>query len=195
MATRMTASEEVFPLTTTHDDSLVVRRDSSSGGNNVLLVFPVRAIPITSIAVTVPHDIPAIRMFLHPAGITVAVYPLSREEFGEFWTTPEQLSEWNLVPLPNLWVGAERAFKQLIDYPFEYLQVLMTVLRAQQFLNGSLLTPAMRSRAYKRPSSMMSVDKICSACDTVCTFSIRTLFTAPSRFPNGNVPSSALSAM
>ena len=41
-------------------------------------------------------------MFLHPAGTTVAVYPLSREEFGEVWTTPEQLSEWNLVPLPNL---------------------------------------------------------------------------------------------
>ena len=30
---------------------------------------------------------------------------------------------------------------------------------------------------------MISVDKTCFACDTVCTFSIRTLFTAPSRFP------------
>ena len=183
MATRMTASEEVFPLTAAHDDSVAVRRDSSSSGDNVLLVSPVRATPITSIAVSVPHDIPTIRMFLHPAGTTVAVYPLSREEFGEVWTTPEQLLEWNLVPLPNLWVGAERAFQQLIDYQFEYLQVLMTVLRTQQFLNGSPLTPAMWSRACKRPSSMMSVDKTCSACDTIRTFSIRTLFTAPSRFP------------
>ena len=82
-------------------------------------------------------------MFFHPAGNTIAVYPLSREELGEVWTSPEQIAEWNLIPLPNLWVGAERAFQHLIDYPFEYLQALITVLRTQQFLNGSPLTPLM----------------------------------------------------
>ena len=93
MATRITVSEEVFPLTIALDDSLASYRNSASNGNNILLVSPVRATPITTIAVAVPHDIPAIRMFLHPAGTTIAMYPLSREEFGEVWTTPEQLLE------------------------------------------------------------------------------------------------------
>ena len=182
MALRAGRSEEGFPFSRVPDNAPAAQADVASS-DNVLLVTPVRATPAATLEGTVPHDVPAVRMFFHPAGNTIAVYPLSREELGEVWTSPEQLAEWNLVPLPNLWVGAERAFQHLIDYPFEYLQALITVLRTQQFLNGSPLTPLMWSRACKRPSSLMSVDKTCSACDTVRTFAIRTLFTAPSRFP------------
>ena len=171
-----------FPSPRAPDNSPPAQIDTSPS-DNVLLVTPVRATPVAALEGTIPLDVPAVRMFFHPAGNTIAVYPLSREELGEVWTSPDQLAEWNLVPLPKLWVGAERVFQQLIDYPFEYLQALITVLRTQQFFNGSPLTPLTWSRACKRPSSLVAVDKTCSACDTVRTFAIRTLFTAPSRFP------------
>ena len=141
MADRVTGSEEEFPLPPPIDDTLGGQPGFSANRDSVVLVTPVRATPTLSQAVAVPHDVPAVRMFLHPSGTTVAVYPLSREELGEVWIRPEQLAEWNLLALPNLWVGAERIFQQLIDYPFEYLQVLVTVLRTQQFINGTPLTP------------------------------------------------------
>ena len=183
MADRVTRSEEEAPLPPPLDDTRGGPPGFSSSRDAVVLVTPVRATPTASQAVAVPYDVPAVRMFLHPSGTTVAVYPLSREELGEVWVRPEQLAEWNLVTLPNLFVGAERIFQQLVDYPFEYLQVLVTVLRTQQFINGTPLTPALWSQACKRQSTMMSVDKTCAACDMVRTFAMRTLFTAPSRLP------------
>ena len=75
MANRQTRSEEDLPPSPTSNNLATMPLNVPSPQGDILLVSPVRATPIAANAAVVPHDIPAVRMFLHPAGTTVAVYP------------------------------------------------------------------------------------------------------------------------
>ena len=83
---------------------------------------------------------PAVRVRPLDSRELTAVFPLSREEIGEIWTTLEELRQWEFRPLKKGWADAWWEFRQAIDYPPEYLTVLLNTLRSQQFLDGSALS-------------------------------------------------------
>ena len=145
------------------------------------LVIPVFA--KSKLPSTTSYDVPAVRLFRARGDVTVAVYPLDRELLGEVWITPESLQEWYFERLPRAWADAERKFLPLIEYPLEYLQALLIVLRTQQFLDGTIFTNSTWKKACRRPIPLITISKPCSACHVVRQFAARTLLTAPKQFP------------
>ena len=129
------------------------------------------------------YDVPAVRIFRVRDDVTLAVYPLDREQLGEVWNTQDSLDEWVFERLPRAWADAERKFLPLVEYPLEYLQALLTVLRTQQFTDGAQFTNEVWKKACRRPISAITITKTCSSCNTLRQFAARTLLTAPSQFP------------
>ena len=132
---------------------------------------------------SVSYDVPAIRIYRIRDQVTLAVYPLDRELLGEVWNTVEQLEEWKLESLPRGWLDAERKFLPLVEYPLEFLQALLTVLRTQQFTDGAAFSNSVWKKACRRHIPAITVAKTCSSCGVLRKFAARTLLTAPRQFP------------
>ena len=132
---------------------------------------------------SVSYDVPAVKIYRIRDQATLAVYPLDRELLGEVWNTAEQLEEWKLEPLPRAWLDAERKFLPLVEYPLEFLQALLTVLRTQQFTDGAAFSNSVWKKACRRPIPAITVAKTCSSCGVLRKFAARTLLTAPRQFP------------
>ena len=132
---------------------------------------------------SVSYDVPAVRIYRIRDQVTLAVYPLDRELLGEVWNTVEQLEEWKLETLPRGWLDAERKFLPLVEYPLEFLQALLTVLRTQQFTDGAAFSNSVWKKACRRPIPAITVAKTCSSCGVLRKFAARTLLTAPRQFP------------
>ena len=145
------------------------------------LVVPVFAKTIDSSVVS--YDVPAVRIYRASDGATLAVYPLDREQLGEVWNTDKLLRDWVFDTLPTMWNDAQRKFLPLVEYPFEYLQALLTVLRTQQFTDRTLFSNDQWKRACRRPLTLITITKPCSSCGILRQFAARTLLTAPSSFP------------
>ena len=71
----------------------------------------------------------------------------------------------------------------LVEYPLEFLQALLTVLRTQQFTDGAAFSNSVWKKACRRPIPAITVAKTCSSCGVLRKFAARTLLTAPRQFP------------
>ena len=144
---------------------------------------PTMAIPVLATSkqpLLAQFCVPAVRSTF--ADGRVLVYPLDREMVGEVWDDNEQ-RDWSFQELSRAWLEANTTFQSCVDYPLEYMQVLLSTLRSGVFLDNSLITPARWKEACRRPSELMIVQNVCSKCSIVRAFAMRTLLTAPSTFP------------
>ena len=71
----------------------------------------------------------------------VLVYPLDREMVREVWDDSKQ-KDWSFQELFRAWLEANTTFQSCIDYPLEYMQVLLSTLRTGVFLDNTVITPA-----------------------------------------------------
>ena len=112
-----------------------------------------------------------------------ALFPLSREELGEVWTTPEDLNQWDCEQIKGGWADAWWEFRKVTDYPAEYLTVLLTTLRTQQFLDGTPLSWRKWTAACRRQEDLMFVPITCTECDTPRALAMRTMLSSPQHLP------------
>ena len=121
-----------------------------------------QAIPTMAVPVLATSKQPLLAQFCVPAVRStfadgrVLVYPLDREIVREVWDDSEQ-KDWSFQELSCAWLKANTTFQSCVDYPLEYIQVLLSTLQTGVFLDNTVIMPARWKEACRRPSDLLVV--------------------------------------
>ena len=132
---------------------------------------------VTSTTLKITSPAPAVRVTKKHPTLAIYIYPLSRIELGEVWSAPYLLAQIQANPFPGGWDATIQTFTHYIDYPQEYLQAMINVLRPMKFKDGTALTPEEWTRACKTTTPKMNVTIVCPQCKFLRYLSMRTLYT------------------
>ena len=131
---------------------------------------------IKSLALGYVTPLPAVRMTSVRHVDSIGIFPLSRIELGEVWWRPEDVQQWEINPIEGGWRQALISFRDFIDYPIEYLKNIMSVLRTQQYMDGTPFKWSWWKRACRTTNELMNAVMTCPKCSCLRSLSMRTLF-------------------
>ena len=129
------------------------------------------------------YRVPAVRVTPGPHVAETALFPLSREEIGEVWSSVEELKGWDISNVVGGWTRAHLAFRNTVNYPKELLTALLTIFQTQRYSNGQPLSWHTWAAACRRPVDYVQVPGECAQCETSRAFAPRVLWDAPARLP------------
>ena len=107
---------------------------------------------------------------------TFGIFPLPKIELGLVWTEPQELNALQIEVVDGGWDFAKPVFRKMVDYPSEFLNQILRVLRYSKFMNNSLLRWNHWWYACRTTNELLFVPIPCAQCKELRFLSMRSLY-------------------